>query len=109
MIWDHREHLEELSHSHPNGPLAFSKEDETTMQALETALGKELRFSVVAPAGVIAKQGNEVTPVDPEPWWANLMRLASGMSASPTTKDKHSSSDAKSDNPDAPPESSSRM
>ncbi len=88
MIWDHRQHLEELSHSHPNGPLAFSKEDETTMQALETALGKALRFSVVAPSGVIAKQGSEVTPVDPEPWWADLMRLASGMSADPTTKPK---------------------
>lgn len=38
-IWENRAELEELAHSHPNGPLAFSSEDETTMQALEGALG----------------------------------------------------------------------
>jgi hypothetical protein len=79
MIWDSRHELEELSHSHPNGPLAFSKEDETTMQALETALGKTLRFSVVAPGGMITKQGDVVETVDGEPWWSHLLRLASGM------------------------------
>lgn len=79
MIWEHRDELEELSHSHPNGPLAFSREDETTMQALETALGKTLRFSVLAPTGMITKRGDVVETVADEPWWSSLLRLASGM------------------------------
>ncbi|HMR76236.1 MAG TPA: hypothetical protein PKD61_14035 [Polyangiaceae bacterium] len=79
MIWEHRDELEELSHSHPNGPLAFSREDETTMQALETALGKTLRFSVLAPTGMITKRGDVVATVEDEPWWSSLLRLASGM------------------------------
>ncbi|MEZ4221308.1 MAG: hypothetical protein R3B13_10310 [Polyangiaceae bacterium] len=79
IIWQHRDELEELTHSHPNGPLAFSKEDETTMAALESALGKTLRFSVVAPSGTIVKTGDTVERVDPEPWWADLLRLCSGM------------------------------
>ena len=78
-IWAHREELEELSHSHPNGPLAFSAEDETTMAALNSALGKQLRFSVVAPSGVVAKSGETIERVESEPWWAELLRLASGM------------------------------
>jgi hypothetical protein len=78
-IWRHREELEELAHSHPLGPLAFSHEDETTMAALESALGKSLRFSVVAPNGMIARNGDATLRVEPEPWWAALLRLASGM------------------------------
>jgi hypothetical protein len=78
-IWSHRDELEELAHSHPVGPLAFSAEDETTMAALESALGKRLRFSVVAPNGMIARAGDETERVEAEPWWAALLRLASGM------------------------------
>lgn len=80
-IWEHREELEELSHSHPHGPLAFSTEDETTMTALTSALGKELRFSVVAPAGMIRRTGTGTAEVEKkdEPWWAAFMRASSGM------------------------------
>ena len=78
-IWKHKDELEELAHSHPIGPLAFSHEDETTMQALESALGKKLRFSVVAPSGTIVRVGEAAERVDPEPWWTALLRLASGM------------------------------
>lgn len=80
-IWERRAELEELSHSHPNGPLAFSQEDETTMSALESALGCALRFSVVAPAGVIVREGARTFTLDDEPWWADLLRRASGMEA----------------------------
>ena len=81
IIWKHRDEIEELAHSHPHGPLAFSREDETTMNALDSALGKTLRFSVVAPNGMIRREGEKTERVehDQEPWWAELLRLASGM------------------------------
>lgn len=78
-IWKHKDEIEELSHSHPVGPLGFSHEDETTMEALSSALGRELRFSVVAPNGIIVRQGERDEVVQEEPWWAALMRRASGM------------------------------
>ena len=78
-IWRLREEVEEIAHSHPVGPLAFSEEDKTTMVALESALGKTLRFSVVAPNGMIARVGDQTERVEAEPWWAALLRLASGM------------------------------
>lgn len=79
-IWGHRAQLAELAHSHPEGPLAFSEEDETTMEALIQALGKRPRFSVVAPDGMLVRdpEGHE-SRVPEEPWWAQLLRLASGM------------------------------
>ena len=55
------------------------------MEALESALGKPLRFSVVAPDGMIARQGGVDADVGDEPWWAALLRLASGM-ARPESK-----------------------
>lgn len=81
-IWRHRAQLAEISHSHPIGPLAFSQEDETTMEALIAALGKRPRFSVVAPEGMIVRDGHgqEARPPE-EPWWTGLLRLASGMTA----------------------------
>jgi hypothetical protein len=79
-IWHHRAQLAEISHSHPVGPLAFSPEDETTMEALILALGARPRFSVVAPEGMLVRdrEGQEARASE-EPWWAGLLRLASGM------------------------------
>jgi hypothetical protein len=79
-IWHHRAQLAEIAHSHPIGPLAFSHEDETTMEALITALGARPRFSVVAPDGMLVRdrEGQEAR-VPEEPWWTGLLRLASGM------------------------------
>jgi hypothetical protein len=78
-IWTRRHTIVEIAHSHPVGPLAFSREDETTMAALESALGRSLAFSVVAPVGVVRKIGGEIGIVIDEPWWARLLRLASDM------------------------------
>lgn len=83
-IWVRRGSIVEIAHSHPVGPLAFSREDETTMEALCAALGKRLRFSVVAPNGMVRcamKAGEDPKPklVEEEPWWASLLRLSSGM------------------------------
>lgn len=81
-IWARRVELVEIAHSHPLGPLAFSQEDESTMAALRAALGRpDLRFSVVAPGGMVLRTGDEdlLLPRAEEPWWAALLRLASGM------------------------------
>ncbi|MBX3188770.1 MAG: Mov34/MPN/PAD-1 family protein [Labilithrix sp.] len=86
-IWSRREALVEIAHSHPVGPLAFSREDETTMAALVSALGRPMRFSVVAPGGTVRTvfapsvarvEEYETSLVESEPWWASLLRLASG-------------------------------
>ncbi len=79
-IWRHRDELEVIAHSHPDGPAAFSAEDESTMEALDSALGKVVRYMVVAPRVTIARSGSSpVEQISPEPWWAALLRLASGM------------------------------
>ncbi len=83
-IWQHREVLVEIAHSHPVGPLAFSHEDVTTMDALDAALGRALRFSVVAPEGVIERREGRVHV---EPPWAEQLRRVSGMTASPPVSD----------------------
>ena len=79
-IWRLRDEIEELSHSHPAGPLGFSLEDETTMEALASGLGRDLCFSVVAPNGMVRRQNGADGIVSREPWWASLLRRASGMS-----------------------------
>jgi hypothetical protein len=80
VIWGMREHIEVIAHSHPIGPAAFSAEDLSTMEALDAALGKSMNYMVVAPRTTIARTGTtETTEVSPEPWWAALLRLASGM------------------------------
>lgn len=79
-IWAHRDDLAAIAHSHPVGPAAFSAEDESTMAALDSALGRSVRYLVVAPLVTIAREGaTPAQPVSPEPWWAGLLRLASGM------------------------------
>ena len=74
-IWKHRDELEIIAHSHPMGPSAFSAEDESTMAALDDALGRKMTYYVIAPSITISREGS----VSPEPWWVALMRLASGM------------------------------
>jgi hypothetical protein len=79
-IWELRHELYEIAHSHPVGPSAFSSEDLSTMSALDDALGKRLRYSVVAPRTMIVRpEDGEPFELNPEPWWAGLLRLASGM------------------------------
>jgi hypothetical protein len=80
-IWRLRERLAEIAHTHPIGPAAFSREDETTMTALDAALGRALRYSVVTPSTMIRRDASDqrVHTVDPEPWWTPLIRAASGL------------------------------
>ena len=84
QIWSRRDRIVEIAHSHPVGPQAFSREDETTMAALVTALGRPITFSVVAQHGMVRcvkkhDEDYEVSLVESEPWWTSLLRLCSGM------------------------------
>ncbi|WNG55570.1 hypothetical protein F0U59_12920 [Archangium gephyra] len=78
-IWRLRGELEEIAHSHPVGPLGFSAEDETTMAALTEALGRPVRFSVVAPNGMVVREDGRDVHVTHEPSWARGLRVDSGM------------------------------
>ena len=78
-IWSLRAELEEIVHTHPMGPLGFSHEDETTMAALESALARPIRFSVVAPDGMVVRQDGRDVRVEKEPWWTSILRTLSGM------------------------------
>jgi len=80
MIWKLRDQLDEIAHSHPLGGLFFSAEDLSTMQAVDSALGRTLAYAVVTPQGIIARRGERVFTPHLEPWWTGLMRSASGMS-----------------------------
>jgi hypothetical protein len=82
-IWQLRAELEEVAHSHPEGPLGFSTEDESTMSALTSALGRPLRFSVVAPGGMVARVDGRDLLLAEEPWWAEPLRRVSGMRREP--------------------------
>lgn len=79
-IWSRRGEIAEIAHSHPVGPLAFSRTDETTMDALRSGLGRDYVFTVVAPNGVI-RRFDGVTEIvyGPEPEWVGALRQASRM------------------------------
>lgn len=87
-IWGARDELVHIAHSHPLGGAAFSSIDETTMSALDTALGRRLIYSVTTPHRMLLRTHADDTTseriVDVEPWWVPLLRVASGIGA--TTK-----------------------
>jgi len=49
------------------------------MAAIDSALGRRVRYSVVAPRALVVRADGETFKLDDEPWWAGLLRLASGM------------------------------
>lgn len=81
-IWENRDRLAVIAHSHPCGPEGFSSEDVSTMEAISRALGRWLMFSVVAPEHTLLLNGGEhfarLTRAL-EPAWARELRVASGM------------------------------
>ncbi|MBE2250949.1 MAG: Mov34/MPN/PAD-1 family protein [Myxococcus sp.] len=83
-LWRHRDELELVVHSHPLGPHAFSDEDESTMAAVEPALGKQLAWAVLSPKGLLVRRAGKDETAAALPWWATVLRLASGMPLSGT-------------------------
>ncbi|MBL4683317.1 MAG: Mov34/MPN/PAD-1 family protein [Nannocystaceae bacterium] len=88
-IWSRRDDIVEIAHTHPLGGAHFSHQDETTMAALNTALGRSLIYSVVTPDSMLRRTQNaedcddttDAIVVD-EPWWTALIRVASGIESS---------------------------
>ena len=82
-IWAQRARIVEIAHTHPTGVASFSCVDETTMVALDSALGRRLVYSVVTPQRMLRRTPGDDGPVerlvDAEPWWASLIRTASGI------------------------------
>lgn len=78
-IWDNRDRLVEIAHSHPISSAHFSTEDETTISALKAALGKDIRYSVVSSDSMRVRIGETEEEIEHEPWWADLLRSTSGM------------------------------
>ena len=78
-IWQRRAELVEIAHSHPLGPEQFSMEDITTMRALDDALGKGCRFSLVTPTQYLVRGERDVAVVASPPPWVAALRTASGL------------------------------
>jgi hypothetical protein len=79
-IWDRRDVLAEVAHSHPRGPLAFSATDLSTMDAVDAALGRRLGYAVVTPENLLRRRPDGTTLIeDVEPAWVRELRRASGL------------------------------
>jgi Prokaryotic homologs of the JAB domain len=76
-IWAHRDTIAVIAHSHPNGPAAFSAEDESTMVAIDAALGRPLQYAVVTLDTITYRGPGAYRAAQPD--WAARMRDESGM------------------------------
>jgi hypothetical protein len=74
IIWEHRQEITEIAHSHPGNLLEFSPEDLTTMEAIEAGAGKEFTWSIVTQAGFRSRQGGRDIRRSGSPWWVGLLR-----------------------------------
>lgn len=78
-IWSRREELHEIAHSHPLGPEQFSAEDLSTMHALDAALGRRCRFSLVTPTQYLVRGPEDEAIATTAPGWVEALRRASGL------------------------------
>lgn len=74
IIWQHREEITEIVHSHPGGMLDFSSEDLTTMSAVEAGTGRQYTWSTVTQQGFISRYQDKDTKRGDTPWWLALLR-----------------------------------
>jgi hypothetical protein len=77
IIWQHRNEITEIAHSHPGEFLDFSQEDLTTMEAIEAGTGKTFTWSIITKNGFLSRQGDRDTRRDDSPWWLDLLRTLS--------------------------------
>ena len=73
-IWEHRNEITEIAHSHPGEFLDFSREDLTTMQAVEAGTGKTFIWSIVTASGFLSRHNGQDAGREDRPWWLDLMR-----------------------------------
>ena len=82
VIWAARERIVEIAHTHPLGGAFFSEVDETTMRAIDSGLGREMRYAVETPDAMMRREpgvGDVLVPEGEQPWWVELIRVASGV------------------------------
>lgn len=77
IIWKYREEITEIAHSHPGGFLDFSREDLTTMEAVEAGTGKQFVWTVITKSGFLSRKGGQDIRREDSPWWLELMRRLS--------------------------------
>src|SRR5262245_36603862 len=69
IIWQYRNEITEIAHSHPGELLDFSHEDLTTMEAVEAGTGKTYIWSIVTEHGFLSRsKGHDARRKD-SPWW----------------------------------------
>ncbi|HXJ58932.1 MAG TPA: hypothetical protein VNU68_19910 [Verrucomicrobiae bacterium] len=77
VIWQYRDQITEIAHSHPGEFLDFSAEDLTTMQAVEAGTGRNYAWSIVTKGGFLSRKKGQDTRRDDSSWWLDLMRRLS--------------------------------
>ena len=87
-IWQHRNGITEIAHSHPGEFLDFSQEDLTTMEAVEAGTGKAFTWSIITKRGFLSRKGGHDTQREDSPWWLELMRTLSYDGSRPRTTKK---------------------
>jgi len=76
-IWEHRNEITEIAHSHPGEFLDFSHEDLTTMEAVEAGTGKAFTWSIITKRGFLSRRDEKDHLRGDSPWWLNLIRRLS--------------------------------
>jgi len=84
VIWEHRDVLKGLAHSHPgSGVPGPSWEDRTTFSAIERALGQRLDWWITSSDTVVLlrwagpdKHNYEAVRIEDPPWVGELRRLS---------------------------------
>jgi hypothetical protein len=76
-IWEHRNEITEIAHSHPGEFLDFSHEDLTTMEAVEAGTGMAFTWSIITKHGFLSRKGEKDHLREDSPWWLNLIRRLS--------------------------------
>lgn len=77
IIWQHRNEITEIAHSHPGEFLDFSHEDLTTMEAVEAGTGKAFVWSIVTKNNFLSRSNGRDVRREDSPWWLELIRKLS--------------------------------
>jgi hypothetical protein len=77
VIWQHRDEITEIAHSHPGEFLDFSHEDLTTMEAVEAGTGKNFTWSIVTETRLLSRENGIDQRREDSPWWLGLIRRLS--------------------------------
>ena len=90
-IWTYRDEIQEIVHTHPGGFLGFSKEDLTTMEAVESATGFTYHWSIVTENSYLYRDsrfGEDILVTNEgNAWWINFLRdLSFRTNNNPKTK-----------------------